>query len=359
MPEKNRLGVISLPIERIHIEVTNHCNFSCEFCPDFKMKRGRGFMDFEVLKKILNEVAEKGIAKLALFHVMGEALLYSKLPDAIKYASGKGLKTCITTNGSLLTNELLNKLTQAGLSRIILSLQTPDEKSFIHRGAKNFSFDSYKESVKRIAHKVINENRLKLTISFLSSPLRKLIFPVMPNITVADTSKDLRKHLSRWSEYILKGTKFENNLGQIRNRLRWVGSFRENSVNLCPGLTFETRILGDWASHSLNNGVKAKIGFCPGIQENFGILWNGDMVFCCVDYEGRTVAGNIKEDSIYDCLKSRQVQDVVRGFNHFRVIHSHCQRCMGDINYLNTFVRQIGSILYFKGYRKIFSNNNF
>ncbi|MFQ5901856.1 MAG: SPASM domain-containing protein, partial [Thermodesulfobacteriota bacterium] len=174
-----------------------------------------------------------------------------------------------------------------------------------------------------------------------------------------DTSRDLRRHLLRWSESILKGATFENNLEKIHKRLRWIGSFRENSITLCPNLTFETRIMGDWAVHSLNNGVKAKIGFCPGIQENFGILWNGDIVFCCVDYEGKTVVSNVRDTSITDYLRSIQVQQVVKGFNRFRVTHPHCQRCMGDKNYLNTFVRQIGSILYFKGYRKVFSSNQF
>ncbi|MFQ5901090.1 MAG: radical SAM protein, partial [Thermodesulfobacteriota bacterium] len=230
----NKIGVISLPINRLHIEVTNHCNFSCEFCPDFRMERKRGFMDPEILKGILNEVAEEGVARLVLFHVMGEPLLYSGLPEAINYAADKAIKTCVTTNGSLLTDRLLDDMIKAGVSRIILSLQTPDEESFRLRGAKGVSFDEYSERVRTIARRVMNAKDVKLTLSFMSSPLRRLIFPVMPEISIADTARDLRWHLMRWSEYILKGTGFENNLEKIHKRLKWIGSFRENSIALCP-----------------------------------------------------------------------------------------------------------------------------
>jgi len=53
MRTSSEIGRIKLPIQRIHLEVTSHCNFACEFCPDSKMERGRGFMDFDLLRRIL------------------------------------------------------------------------------------------------------------------------------------------------------------------------------------------------------------------------------------------------------------------------------------------------------------------
>jgi len=352
---KKKIGLLSLPIDRLHIEVTNHCNFSCEFCPDFKMKREKNFMDFGVLKKILNEVAEEGIVRLVLFHVMGEPFLYPRLLEAIKYAAGKNIDTCITTNGSLLTAELLAKMIEAGTSSVILSLQTPDEESFKFRGAKSISFNEYRDKIKKIARLAISEKTFNLTISFFSSPLRRLLIPLMPNISIADTSRDLRQHLLNWSDIILKGTVYEKNLKEIQKSLNRVKSFKGNRITITPNLTFETRIMGDWSDHPSPNGIKAKIGFCPGIQENFGILWNGDFVFCCVDYEGKTINGNVKDMSVSDYLGSPHVQEVVKGFNKFKIVHPYCQECLGDRNYLNAFVRQIGSILYFKGIRRFFS----
>ncbi|MFQ5585987.1 MAG: radical SAM/SPASM domain-containing protein [Thermodesulfobacteriota bacterium] len=350
----SRVGSISLPVGRLHVEVTSHCNFSCEFCPDSRMERERGSMDIELLKGILDEVVMEKITGKVFFHVMGEPLLYPHLADAIGYATERGLYTSVTTNGSLLTDALLGDLMDAGVSNITLSLQTPDETTFGLRGARGIDFHDYKERVRDIARRLMDEGRTEFCISFLSSPLRRLIIPVMPEISIADTSKSLKAYLLNWAEYILRGTEYEADLGKVGKEIKRVGSFKENSIEIGPRVFFKTRIMGDWAVHSLNGGVKARIGFCPAIQENFGVLWNGDVVFCCVDFEGKTAVGNVRDMTLLECLKSRQMQEAARGFKRFRVLHPHCRRCMGDRNHLNAIVRQLGSIVYFKGWRKIF-----
>ncbi len=354
MRTPSEIGRIKLPIQRLHLEVTSHCNFACEFCPDSKMERGRGFMDFALLRRILDETAEKGLASTVLFHLMGEPLLYPQLFDAVAYASNKGLETIVTTNGALLTEEVLDDLRAAGLTKIILSLQTPDEKSFEMRGAKGLEFTTYSEQVRGIARKVMREGGISLELSFLSSPLRKLILPVMADVSIADTTGSLRKFLSVWADNVLKGTEFEGELVGLRRRLRRVRSFKQNTVQLTPDLTFTTRVMGDWSEHSIDKGVRARVGYCPGIRENFGVLWNGDIVFCCVDYEGRTSVGNIKDMTLEDALAGPAMQGAIAAFDKLRIVHPHCQRCIGDKNHLNTLVRQVGSIVYFKGVKKFF-----
>ncbi len=358
MQAPSKIGRIELPVQRIHLEVTSHCNFSCEFCPDSRMKRMRDFMDYELLQRILDEVEEKGIAQSVLFHLMGEPLLYPRLLDAVAYASGKGLETILTTNGVLLTEEVLNDLREAGLTKIILSLQTPDAKSFEIRGAKGVDFSQYSDQVRGVARKVMREGGITLELSFLSSPLRRLILPVMADVSIADTSGSLRKFLSTWVDFVFKGTEFEDRLPGLRRSLRRVRSFKQNTIELTPELFFTTRVMGDWSEHSIDDGIRARVGYCPGIREHFGVLWNGDIVFCCVDYEGRTSVGNLKDMTLLDALAGPKMQGAVAGFDKLKIIHPHCQRCIGDKNRLNTLVRQIGSIVYFKGVKRFFGKRN-
>lgn len=54
-------------LERLHIEVTNVCNFKCEFCPDGIMQRRRGHMEPALLEQILEEVAATGLARVMVF----------------------------------------------------------------------------------------------------------------------------------------------------------------------------------------------------------------------------------------------------------------------------------------------------
>lgn len=349
----DNIGVIKLPINRLHMELTNICNFSCEFCPDSKMKRQKGMMPVETAKTIIDEIKRTKVVTTLLFHVMGEPTLHPHLIDVVEYANNFGIETCLTTNGSRLDHKLLDELIRAGIGRIIVSLQTPDEKTFAIRGARGIEFDDYAEGIVSIAKRFLQEaGKTKLTISFLSSPLRRLIIPIFPEVSIADTSPDLKNYLSLWAKKILNtstiGIKYSNVLKQIQK----TRTFKENTINLSDRVSFHTRIMGDWAIHFGRKNVNASFGYCPGIQENFGILWNGDYTFCCTDYEGKTSAYNFKDTSIHDYLRKDEIQNVVKGFNRFRVLHPYCRQCLGERNILNSIVKQIGSIVYFKLLRK-------
>ncbi|VAV82259.1 hypothetical protein MNBD_DELTA01-1277, partial [hydrothermal vent metagenome] len=173
-----------------------------------------------------------------------------------------------------------------------------------------------------------------------------------------DTSGSLRKFLSMWADFVFKNTEFDERLPGLRRKLRRVRSFKQNTVELTPDLFFTTRVMGDWSEHSIDDGVRARVGYCPGIRENFGVLWNGDIVFCCVDYEGRTSVGNIKDMTLTEALAGPAMQGAIAGFDKLKIVHPHCQRCIGDKNHLNTLVRQLGSIVYFKGVKKFFGKRD-
>lgn len=343
------VGIIRLPISRLHMELTNICDFSCEFCPDSRMRRQRGMMSFEMAKSIIDDISRTRIVRLLLFHVMGEPALHPNLVNIAEYAHAKNVDVCITTNGSRMKGDLLNALIKANIKRIIVSLQTPDKSTFSMRGARGLSFEEYAEHITSIARTFIHKGvATELTISFLSSPLRKLIIPVAKEFSIADTSKKLREYLRIWAERILRGTSIENRLPDVLKQINHVRSFKENKVVITDKLSFHTRIVGDWATHFDNKIVEARFGYCRGIQENFGILWNGDYTFCCADYDGKTSTHNYHDTSIHDYLNKEVVQKVAKGFERFRVLHPHCRQCLGDKNVLNSMVKQIGSIVYFK-----------
>ncbi|GJQ44373.1 MAG: radical SAM protein [Candidatus Jettenia sp.] len=343
------IGVIKLPISRLHMELTNICDFSCEFCPDSRMRRQRGTMSFEMAKSIIDDISRTRIARLLLFHVMGEPALHPHLVDIAEYAHAKHVDVCITTNGSRMKGDLLNALIKANIKRMIVSLQTPDESTFSMRGARGLSFEEYAEHITSIARTFIQKGgETELTVSFLSSPLRKLIIPVAKEFSIADTSKKLREYLRIWAERILRGTSIENRLSGVLKQINRVRSFKENKVVITDKLSFHTRIVGDWATHFDSKIIEARFGYCCGIQENFGILWDGAYTFCCADYEGRTSTHNYRDTSIQDYLQKEVVQKVVKGFESFRVLHPHCRQCLGDKSMLNALVKQIGSIIYFK-----------
>lgn len=317
------------------------------------MKRQRGMMPVDTAKSILDEAGKTKVAKTVLFHVMGEPTLYPHLIEVVQYANQKGIETCLTSNGSRLNEKLMDELIYAGIGRIIISLQTPDEKTFSIRGATGIEFDDYAAKIVSIAKRFLSETgKSKLTVSFLSSPLRRLIIPIYPDVSIADTSSDLKNYLRLWAKKILDKSSLEFRYNDVLTQIREIWTFKENTIHISNRVGFHTRIMGDWAIHFDRKNVNAFFGYCPGIQENFGILWNGDYTFCCTDFDGRTSTDNFSKTSLKDYLESEEVQRVVKGFNRFRVIHPYCKQCLGEKNLLNAIVKQIGSIVYFKWLRK-------
>jgi len=349
-----RIGEITLPVNRIHIELTNICNFSCEFCPDGMMKRPRGRMPTEMVKEIINEVSRYSIARDLYFHVMGEPTLHPDLVTLSRYAADRDLRVCITTNGSLLDMALYRELKAAGIKQLFISLQTPDEESFRLRGTKTLNFNDYAERILKVSLEHLKySGEMELIIGFLSSPLRRLIIPIVKEISIADTTKQLKNHLRKWAEMILQRAGRQELLAEAIGQINRVRSFRENVIVLGRRVKFMTRVLGDWKSVTARRRNRARFGFCHGLQENFGILYNGDYTYCCTDFDGMTSRGNFGEMGLVEYLSDKRMQEVVRGFKRYRVIDPYCQHCLGDYSLLNTIVKQFGSILYFKFLRKI------
>jgi hypothetical protein len=349
-----RVGAIDLPVRRLHLELTSCCNFACEFCPDRIMRRPRGTMPLSMVERILTEAGREGLAQQIHFHVMGEPLLHPDLPEAVRLARRNGMEAWVTTNGSLLTPELVAELRQAGLSHLTVSLQTPDAATFVLRGSRRLPFEEYRERLIAVVRDLLDSpEAMRLSICFLANPLRRFHAPNPPTMRVAESGKDLRNHMARWVDWIFPGTRYDADLAHLLARTRRAGILKESRIPLTRELDFQVRILGNWAEHFEGPISPARFGYCPGLAENFGILWNGDYVLCCTDYDGQTTLANVAEVPLLDYLSLPAVQEIAGGFRRYRVVHPHCRRCLGDRHLASALCRQVGSIIYFKIYRRL------
>lgn len=126
--EDEDLLFLFLSEDQVFLKLTRTCNNICSFCCDTVFWNGT-HMDSERVRAKILEGAEKGLKRLFLSG--GEPTIHPDFIRFIKYGRTLGYDQIITiTNGRMFFyDEFAEKSVRAGLSEIIFSLNSHDEKT--------------------------------------------------------------------------------------------------------------------------------------------------------------------------------------------------------------------------------------
>jgi sulfatase maturation enzyme AslB (radical SAM superfamily) len=358
----NKFGHIDIPLKRIHIELTNVCDFNCIFCPKPVMTRPLGYMDTGLAKDIISEVGKYGLAEKVTFHVMGEPTLHRDFFDILDHAASENVPVGLTTNGGGLGGPVGEKLLDYPLHQIDVSLQTPDKDSFDMRRSGRLSFDHYLGSALNFFAEYRRRHRESIVkFRFLNTalPCKSMEKKVGP-VRVMSSTKELRSVFAQWVErvYRLMGVN-DIDLDRALRGVNKLVSYKWNVVEVLPNLFFETYILGDWG-HAFYDGPvrKAWAGYCFGMRDHFAVLQNGDVTLCCIDFDGKTAIGNLHNHTLKDILSGDEVGSIIRGFKRFKLEHPHCKICLGGKNYFSWLTKPVQTILFLKLLKPCFYNKS-
>jgi radical SAM protein with 4Fe4S-binding SPASM domain len=295
------------PIWWLFVEITNLCNFHCTFCPDEIMERKRGMMPFEDACRIFDQVAREknrlGPLYPVKLHQMGEPTIHPRLVDIVRYAEReKGIPIELNTNCSLLTEELVDGLYEAGLTNFILSYQTPDAESFKTRKAKNkkLTFDIYLEKVRMaVERKIAKGARTHLELDVMNTKDSR-------DIRIVGSNSQADRVMLEWIAFA-RGLERKYGLPPKKHDLNFVdGGFRflehdadTGRYEILPGVDILWKALHTWGNVIQGSASQQKVdGYCPAPNEQFVILWDGTVTVCCTDYEGTLAMGNVHQQSI-------------------------------------------------------------
>ena len=133
---KDLVDLYQRPLRDLRISVTDRCNFRCGYCmpaevfgPSYQFLPKHEILSFEEIVKITQTFIKFGVDKIRL--TGGEPLLRRGVDDLVAQLSALAPECdlAMTTNGVLLKN-YSEKLVNAGLKRITVSLDSLDEKTF-------------------------------------------------------------------------------------------------------------------------------------------------------------------------------------------------------------------------------------
>ncbi|MEW5743886.1 MAG: radical SAM protein [Nitrospirota bacterium] len=103
-------------------EITRRCNLRCVHCRSSSTMEVEGHPDFptEEAFRLLDDIAS--YAKPVMVLSGGEPLLRKDVFDIARYGTDKGLRMCLATNGTLVTDEVCEKIKAAGIRIVSMSL---------------------------------------------------------------------------------------------------------------------------------------------------------------------------------------------------------------------------------------------
>ena len=239
------------------IETTSICNLNCIMCPRDKLTRPKVHMDPELFSAVAEQIGNR--QRRALLHLGGEPLLHPHITEMIGKASAAGLRTMLSTNGTVMTEKLADGLLSSGLDEFFYAIDSTDPATY--------------ESIRRGS----NLQKVLANLELLTQRQREL-GSKRPRIRIQKVSdlenpgsdeEFVRYWQSRGYEVFLKQLFNWDNVLDVREK--------RNNERVLP---------------------------CFPLWYSCVILADGSVAPCCVDYDGQMILGNVAEHSLEEIWNS-------------------------------------------------------
>jgi len=273
----------------LQVQTQSGCNAACAFCPNQKTLRtlSHGRMDEALFRKIVDECVAHRPRRISPF-LMNEPLLDPGLPERIRYIAAKlgpGTATRINTNASRLEGEMARELLRCGLDSLVISFHGLSKEAY-EASMAGLRFEENLERVNAFAAlwREAPDPKPVVSITMLRT---RLIEPEIPRIR------------AYWAE---RG---------LPTRIRGLG----NRASVCV----------EGADLNLD-GWEPYIS-CTRLVNQACILYNGDAVLCCTDWDRTTVLGNLRERPLAEVWNGETAVDTRRRYLAGDVDGILCGRC--------------------------------
>lgn len=283
-------------------EITHKCNLKCIHCLSASSAASPGELSFEECKSIVDQ-----LSALKVFEINfggGEPLLKDYFLPLLRYIHRKGIVTCISTNGTFLTDEAIDYFTHNPLVNVQVSLDgaTPEVNDAIRgRG----TFPKIVAGIERLAGK-----NIPLSINTVVTSRNYMQLEQLKDLAAAYGA---RLRVSR-----------------LRPSGRARGSWEALKLNslqlkeLADWLNSEPTILTGDSFFSIAQGGRRQLGLdmCGACKMTACIDPSGNVFPCAFLQAAEFRGGNLKETSFKD------IWDNAATFNYFRRLEPEsCRRC--------------------------------
>ncbi|MEN8260999.1 MAG: radical SAM/SPASM domain-containing protein [Pseudomonadota bacterium] len=337
------------PAQWFYVELPSPCNLKCPFCPSPTLKRPRQLMDPALAKSVFSQIGEYvrrqdmsgylQLKRMVFLHVMGEPLLHPDFVKCVGYARDAGLVPALFTNCTLLNEKHIQKIFDAGISHVTLSLNATDDAGYKSLGTKD-SFDDQEQRVLELLHHRAERDArwLHVDIQYIASAGR-----TVRGTGFLETEPQVWELYRRWLLRVRHmGGGYANLVGNrphappavMMNPLNMDGVDPSLQLPLDEGIDLVVKSGCSFGNAMLPDGVVVEpstSGHCPfdNPSRQMAIFADGSVSFCNLDYENSVNLGNLQELTIDEIWTGERMQGIRESMALGRLSEPVCQRCLG------------------------------
>jgi radical SAM protein with 4Fe4S-binding SPASM domain len=284
----------------VSTELTNNCNLNCPHCSSGSgnMQRKRGFMDPELFKMVMKELAP--YLNNVNLYFQGEPMLHPQFFSFIQNC--KSVNSTVSTNGHYLSEENSEKIAESQLNKLTVSLDGIDQETYslyrvngdvnrVIAGIRNISVakkkhhSSLKIELQFLVNK-FNEHQVPAIRQLAHNVHAKLMLKSMQIIDKADIGSWLP------SDYRFRRYRFEDGVYELKSSL----------PDRCARLWF-----------------------------NPVITWDGKVVPCCFDKDAEYVMGDLTQDSFREIWNGPKYRIFRKSILTGRYMIDMCRNCTSGL----------------------------
>lgn len=251
---------------RISVELTNHCNQRCTFCPRQELTRPLGFLPRALFERVARECA--GRDTMLWLHFLGEPLLHPEAADFVRLARSVGVRRIgLSTNAVSLAGARAEALLDAGLDRLECSMDALDRAGYrAMRGRDHFARVVRNVRAFLALKRARGQSRPIVSIQFLRTP---------------EVEARLAEIVAAWSD----------ELGP------------EDFV-----MTIRPASFGGAVAVAAPAAGGAARPPCPWLFESLMVLQDGTVTMCGADWDARAPLGNLRDASLAEIWQGAEMR---------------------------------------------------
>ncbi|MCK9480779.1 MAG: SPASM domain-containing protein [Bacteroidia bacterium] len=264
----------------LNIEPTTSCNLRCPQCPSGlrAFTRPTGMLQYELAEKVVSELSPNLLFLTLYFQ--GEPYLNPDFNKIVRLAANKRIYTITSSNGHFFKNdEIAEQVVNSGLNRLIISIDGVTQESYGH----------YR----------------------IGGQLDKVLAGTK---AILEAKKRLRKS----TPYVVwQFIVFKHNAHELPAIKKLAKQYKVDGLQIKTAQVYDFETGDDWIPDDENLSRYKKIAgkfvfknsllnHCWKMWHSAVVTWDGGVVPCCFDKDGKHNFGNLNENSFAEIWQGRK-----------------------------------------------------